>query len=223
MSSTDTRSSAGMVLAVLAAGQFVMALDSSVMNVSIPVVARDVGTDLTGIQTAITLYALVMTCLMITAGKVGQMLGRGSAIAIAAGLVAFFFQNLILLGLSFLMSLYLTVALGLTAIATGVRLMPMSIMLFAAVGIPKLFPKASPRRVARVRGPQVAFAVLALFAMLAMLALLVTGRLPDEPVASAPAGWRFDRAAPRTPLFRRRPRTRPRWLHHPHAPSPAPG
>jgi len=66
-----------MVLAVLAAGQFVMALDSSVMNVSIPVVARDVGTDVTGIQTAITLYALVMTCLMITAGKVGQMLGRG--------------------------------------------------------------------------------------------------------------------------------------------------
>ena len=62
------------------------------------------------------------------------------------GLAAFFFQFLLLLGLFFLMSLFLTVALGLSAIATGVRLMPMSIMLLAAaVGIPKLLPDASPR------------------------------------------------------------------------------
>jgi MFS family permease len=338
------------VLAALAAGQFVMALDSSVMNVSIPVVAEDVGTDVTGIQTAITMYTLVMASLMITGGKIGAMIGRkrafvigcfiyaaGSlttalsqslgmllfgwslleglgavlilpaivalvasnfareerpraygllsaamAIAIAAGpliggicttyfswrwvfvgevvviagilafskriadtppeegvtldyvgtvlsavglglfvfgllrsgpwgfilaksgatawlglspafwlmlaggvfvwaffgweqrmidqgreplvdpallrvvhlragLLAFFFQFLLLLGLFFLMSLYLTVALGLTAIATGVRLMPMSLMLLAAaVGVPKLLPDASPRRVVRL-------------------------------------------------------------------------
>ena len=67
------------------------------------------------------------------------------------GLLAFFFQFLLLLGLFFLMSLFLTVALGLSAIATGVRLMPMSIMLLlAAVGMPKLLPNASPRRVSRV-------------------------------------------------------------------------
>lgn len=348
---TDERgASAGIVLAALAAGQFVMALDSSVMNVSIPVVAEDVGTDVTGIQTAITMYTLVMASLMITGGKVGAMIGRkrafvigcfvyaaGSlttamsqslpmllfgwslleglgaalilpaivalvasnfareerpraygllaaamAVAIAAGpliggvfttylswrwvfigeviaiigilaftrriadtppqagvsldivgtvlsasglgsivygllrsgtwgfispkvgapdwlglspafwlmlgggamlwafsgweqwmvrqgreplvdpallqvahlragLLAFFFQFLLLLGLFFLMSLYLTVALGLSAIATGVRLLPMSIMLLlAAAGVPKAFPSVSPRRVARV-------------------------------------------------------------------------
>ena len=61
------------MLAALAAGQFVMALDSSVMNVSIPVVAKDVGTDVTGIQTAITMYTLVMAAFMITGGKVGAM------------------------------------------------------------------------------------------------------------------------------------------------------
>ena len=45
---------AGAVLLTLAAAQFLMALDGSVMNVSIATVAKDVGTTVTGIQTAIT-------------------------------------------------------------------------------------------------------------------------------------------------------------------------
>jgi MFS family permease len=72
---------AGATLATLAAGQFLMTLDSSVMNVSIATVAEDVGTDVTGIQTAITLYTLVMAVLMITGGKVGQIVGRKRAFA----------------------------------------------------------------------------------------------------------------------------------------------
>jgi len=59
-----------------------MVLDSSVMNVSIATVAHDVGTTVTGIQTAITLYTLVMAALMITGGKLGQILGRKRAFAI---------------------------------------------------------------------------------------------------------------------------------------------
>jgi Na+/melibiose symporter-like transporter len=48
----------------------------------------------------------------------------------------------------FTVPLFLSVALGLSAVATGVRLLPLSItLLLAAVGIPKLFPRASPRRV----------------------------------------------------------------------------
>ena len=70
------------VLITLASGQFLMALDSSVMNVSIATVAEDLGTTVTGIQTAITLYTLVMASLMITGGKVGQILGRKRAFAI---------------------------------------------------------------------------------------------------------------------------------------------
>jgi MFS family permease len=72
----------GLVLLTLAAGQFLMTLDSSVMNVSIATVAEDVGTTVTGIQTAITFYTLVMATLMITGGKVGQILGRKRAFAI---------------------------------------------------------------------------------------------------------------------------------------------
>jgi MFS family permease len=73
---------AGGVLLALASGQFLMTLDSSVMNVSIAQVAEDIGTTVTGIQTAITLYALVMASLMITGGKIGTIIGRKRAFAI---------------------------------------------------------------------------------------------------------------------------------------------
>jgi MFS family permease len=73
---------ATLVLLTLAAGQFLMTLDTSVMNVAIATVAEDVGTDVTGIQTAITLYTLVMATLMITGGKLGALLGRKRAFAI---------------------------------------------------------------------------------------------------------------------------------------------
>jgi MFS family permease len=72
----------GIVLATLAAGQFVMALDTTVMNTAIATVADDLGTTVTGIQTAITLYTLVMASLMVTGGKIGEILGRKRAFSI---------------------------------------------------------------------------------------------------------------------------------------------
>ena len=76
------RSGTQVVLLTLAAGQFLMTLDSSVMNVSIATVAKDVGTTVTGIQGAITAYTLVMAALMITGGKIGGLIGRKRAFAI---------------------------------------------------------------------------------------------------------------------------------------------
>ena len=75
-------SGATLVLLTLASGQFLMTLDSSVMNVSIATVAKDVGTTVTGIQGAITAYTLVMAMLMITGAKVGAIIGRKRAFAI---------------------------------------------------------------------------------------------------------------------------------------------
>ena len=72
----------GVVLLTLASCQFLMTLDSSVMNVAIATVAKDVGTTVTGIQTAITLYTLVMAMLMIPGGKVGSLIGRKRAFSI---------------------------------------------------------------------------------------------------------------------------------------------
>ncbi|GAA0666139.1 MFS transporter [Kitasatospora atroaurantiaca] len=73
---------ARLVLLTLAAGQFLMLLDSSVMNVSIATVADDVGTTVTGIQGAITAYTLVMAMFMIPGGKVGALMGRKRAFMI---------------------------------------------------------------------------------------------------------------------------------------------
>src|SRR5919197_650863 len=71
-----------LVLITLASAQFLMTLDTSVMNVSIATVARDLGTTVSGIQVAITLYTLVMASLMLTGGKVGAIVGRRRVFAI---------------------------------------------------------------------------------------------------------------------------------------------
>ena len=90
------------------------------------------------------------------------------------GLIAFFFQYLLQAGLFFAVPLFLSVALGLSAIATGVRLLPLSItLLLAAVGVPRVFPHASPRRVVRI-------GFLALFAgIVVMVAVLEVGAGPE--------------------------------------------
>jgi MFS family permease len=75
-------SGAQLILLTLAAGQFLMVLDSSVMNVSIATVAQDVDTTVTGIQGAITAYTLVMAMLMIPGAKVGALIGRKRAFMI---------------------------------------------------------------------------------------------------------------------------------------------
>ncbi|WP_406007637.1 MFS transporter [Streptomyces sp. NBC_00637] len=84
---TNKRSgTARIVLLTLASGQFLMALDSSVMNVSIATVAEDVDSTVTGIQGAITAYTLVMAMLMIPGGKVGALIGRKRAFMIGCGI-----------------------------------------------------------------------------------------------------------------------------------------
>jgi Na+/melibiose symporter-like transporter len=63
----------------------------------------------------------------------------------------FFFQYLAQAGLFFVVPLYLSVCLGLSALATGARLLPLSVtLLIAAIGIPRFLPNISPRLVVRV-------------------------------------------------------------------------
>ena len=76
------KAGAGLILFTLATGQFLMTLDTSVMNVSIATVADDLGTTVTGVQTAITLYTLVMASLMVLGGKIGSIMGRKRAFSI---------------------------------------------------------------------------------------------------------------------------------------------
>ena len=77
---------------------------------------------------------------------------------LTGGLTMFFFQYLVQMGVFFVVPLYLSVALGLSALQTGARILPLSLtLLAAAILIPRLLPNVSPRRVVRL-------GVLALFA-----------------------------------------------------------
>jgi Na+/melibiose symporter-like transporter len=91
-----------------------------------------------------------------------------------SGVTSFLFMFLVQAGLFFVVPLFLSVALGLSAIETGVRLLPLSLtLLLFAVAVPKLRPDASPRRV-------VNFGFMALFAGLVLLiALLEVGAGPE--------------------------------------------
>jgi MFS family permease len=69
-------------LAVLGLAQFLMVLDQAVMNVSITQLVSDFDTSVSAIQGVITMYSLVMAMLMITGGKLGDILGRRRTFAI---------------------------------------------------------------------------------------------------------------------------------------------
>jgi hypothetical protein len=70
-------------------------------------------------------------------------------------------------GTFFVVPLFLSVALGLSAIETGVRLLPLSLtLLLFAAGVPKLAPDANPRRVVNA-------GFLLLFAGLVLLVALL--------------------------------------------------
>jgi MFS family permease len=93
---------------------------------------------------------------------------------LTGGLVMFLFQFLLQAGLFFTIPLFLSVALGLSALDTGVRLLPLSVtLLVAAVGIPRLWPTASPRKV-------VSWGLAALLAgIVSLLAALDAGVGPE--------------------------------------------
>ena len=67
---------------VLGTAQFVMVLDSTVMNVSISQVVKDLHTTVPKVQTAITAYTLVMAAFMLIGAKLGDIWGRRRAFAI---------------------------------------------------------------------------------------------------------------------------------------------
>ncbi len=57
------------VVIILALAQFVMVLDSTVMNVSITTVVKDLGTTVNAMQAAIAFYTLTMAALMLVGAK----------------------------------------------------------------------------------------------------------------------------------------------------------
>jgi hypothetical protein len=101
------------------------------------------------------------------------------------GLLMFFFQFLVQAGLFFTIPLYLSVALGLSAIDTGLKITPLSItLLAAAAGIPRFLPNISPRLVVQV-------GLLAIFAGIVSLFMNIDVHAGAE-IVTVPlllAGW----------------------------------
>ncbi|RHA43572.1 MFS transporter [Cellulomonas rhizosphaerae] len=78
---------------LLALAMFVLVVDTSFMNVSISAVVEDLGTTVSGVQSAIALEALVSAAFILIGSKVGDLVGRKRAyvlglLAYATGAVA---------------------------------------------------------------------------------------------------------------------------------------
>ena len=64
---------------LLAMAMFVLVVDTSLMNVSISSVVRDLDTTVSGVQSAIALEALVSAAFILIGSKVGDLIGRKRA------------------------------------------------------------------------------------------------------------------------------------------------
>src|SRR6476659_8466701 len=67
---------------LLAMAMFVLVVDTSLMNVSISAVVRDLDTKASGVQSAIALEALVSAAFILIGSKIGDLIGRKRAYVI---------------------------------------------------------------------------------------------------------------------------------------------
>ena len=81
----STGASAGrLALAVLCAQQFIMSYDTTSMNVAISTIVEDLNTTLTGVQSVITMYTLVLAAFMVTGAKLADRWGRRRVFTLGA-------------------------------------------------------------------------------------------------------------------------------------------
>jgi MFS family permease len=105
---------------LLAMAMFVLVVDTSLMNVSISAVVADLGTTVSGVQSAIALEALVSAAFILISSKVGDLIGRKRAYVL--GLLGY--------------------AIGATAMVLSQELLPVIIFwaIFGGLGASLLLP-----------------------------------------------------------------------------------
>jgi EmrB/QacA subfamily drug resistance transporter len=79
-------------LAAVAFGLFMIMLDNTVVNVALPAIERDLHMSISGLEWIVTAYALVFAALMITGGKLADLMGRKRIFIV--GLVIFTLASL---------------------------------------------------------------------------------------------------------------------------------
>ena len=102
-SPSESGAAARAMILPLALAQFIASYAATNMNVAISAIANDLGTTVSGVQTAITLFTLTMAALMIPGSKLTDIWGRkrcfvlGLAVYAVGGLLAALSQGLPLL------------------------------------------------------------------------------------------------------------------------------
>jgi MFS family permease len=92
-------------LVVLCLTMFIVVLDTSMMNVAVPQITKDLNTTVSSVQTVIALYSLVMASLMLAGAKIGKIYGAKKVFRIslwiygAGTLIATFSPNIEILAL----------------------------------------------------------------------------------------------------------------------------
>lgn len=92
-------------LVVLCLTMFIVVLDTSMMNVAVPQITKDLDTTVSAVQTVIALYSLVMASLMLAGAKIGKIYGAKKVFRIslwiygAGTLIATFSPNIEILAL----------------------------------------------------------------------------------------------------------------------------
>jgi MFS family permease len=71
-------------LVILSLALAIIIIDTTLINVSLRTIVRDLGTNLHALQWVITGYALVLTAFMITGGRLGDLFGRKKMFLIGA-------------------------------------------------------------------------------------------------------------------------------------------
>src|SRR5581483_3076150 len=84
---TGTQGTTRRLAILLAMAMFVLVVDTSLMNVSISAVVKDLHTTASGVQSAIALEALVSAAFILINSKMGDLMGRKRAYVI--GLLAY--------------------------------------------------------------------------------------------------------------------------------------
>jgi MFS family permease len=65
-----------LILIALCMAQFVNAYDTTAMNVAVSSVVKSLDTTVSGVQSALVLYSLIMASFMLIGGKLGDVWGR---------------------------------------------------------------------------------------------------------------------------------------------------
>lgn len=78
-----------LALVVLSSSLFIIVLDNTIVNVAVPTIIRELHTDVSALQWVISGYSLVFASLLISFGRIGDIIGRRRLFFIGAALFGF--------------------------------------------------------------------------------------------------------------------------------------